>query len=1021
MSALGRWLTRHGLARYEELFSDNAIGIDVLEELREADLAGLGIPLGDRKRILRAIGELRPADRAGSPDLAGDRGEEKRQLTLLFADLVGSTRLSRLYDLEDYKALIDAYCDRAAEIVRRQRGVVAEVQGDGVVAYFGYPVASEDAGERAVTAGLEIVDAVGALRSPSGANLEARVGIATGDVLVSDVALARPGTMDRVALGNALNLAARLQAAGRPGQVIVSERTRSLLGRNFAIDGARDHQLPGFAEPQRAWSIAGVAPVELRYEAQRRGSAGALFGREEELRLLLARWNQVRAGDGQTVLIAGEAGIGKSRLAAQVREYAAAEPFHWLAFQCSPDQQASAFHPVAAQIAYAAGIAPADPPELRLDKIEAHIGDWGAAPEIAPVLARLLGVPHAHRYGALSETPEQLKARTLAALLDSVASRARQRPTLVLFEDLHWVDPSSEELLDLLVARLHDSPTLMLCTCRPEYRPVWTGQPRVTSISLSRLDRRDSRAVVRHLLSDAPHAVVDRIVAKGEGVPFFLEELASMARQAPRDGDETSGLPATLKDLLRAKLDRVPTGRELVPICAAIGRSFAAPLVAAVARQPVAATRAAMDALCVAQVLDRRGAGEAGIFAFRHALIEEAAYDAMLRSTAREVHRRIAETLYGVADAEPHILARHYARAGMAAEARDAWLAAGEQAVARAAVEEAIQHLTDALAENDRTAGADDRDRKEIAIRKVLNVALNTRAFGSVEVRDNFVRLHELIDRTGTGGTDAFLALHVRFGAHLMRGECEQALALCPEGHRISREMEDVTLRTLATHDEAMAQFMLGSFDAAIPLFQTALSLREASDASAILKYHAADVRLVDLSMKAWALALKGNRPAARTALALGMTAVEAEPHDFTRCNGLNLLAAGHQTLEDFGAVRRLTETAYALSRRRKFDYWEAWGAILHGWAVARSTDPRAGVAEIEIGINAYLQTGSRQIELYALTLLADALLAADEIERSQATIARVREREAHLGVLYQRGLTGRVEHALGQRAKNGA
>ncbi len=1033
---LGEWLQRHGVGHCLGVLEANGVDVDVLQTLTEADLRELGFALGDRKRLMSAIAAHRQrlSSEAGQDPAAiptPPTEDEVRQITLLFVDLVGSSQLSAELSLEQYRQTLQAYQNCCLDAIRKEFGYVAQFLGDGVVAYFGYPVAEENDAERAVLTALEIVRTVERIVPVRGTMLRARAGIATGDVLIGDIA-GNGLRGQNFAMGEVPNLAARIQSAVQPGEVGVSGRTHRLLGRNFDWAFAGPKHFKGFRQPVDVWIARGVRRTELRFQARSSGALSPLLGRQDEYELLESRWEEARQGKGQVVLISGEAGVGKSRLVEALKEQASAHPSAMLGLQCSPYHQNSAFNPLITHLSHAAGVSQPDDHDGNLAQIRLFADQIAPDdPEFAGALASLLGVDLPDNGHGLS--PDETKERTMSALLTYLRRVASGRPELLLFEDLHWVDASSEELLDRLVERISGDPILLVCTYRLDYTPRWTDRASVAVLTVSRLDDQNAELLLRHIFADEAVSgeLVRTIISRAEGVPLFLEEMARMVldrRRRAAAGEESvteHELPATLKDLLRAQIDHLPTARDIVPVCAALGRSFSLDLVSTVYGYDERTTRALLDQLGEAQVLTSESDGKSQIWAFRHALIQEAAYEAMLPSRSRALHQRIAEAyLTSFADAaqrSPEIVAQHLWRAGKAAEARNHWHLAAANALRQSAGHEAIAHLEAAIRANETIEDEEEREREEIALRKTLSVAIDTRAFGSPESLQNLARLGEVLRRSGGGAADVFLALHMQFGAQLMSGDSESARALCPDMEALARSSGDPTMSALSEHNRGMVSFMLGQLGEAVEHLDRAVVLRQECNPEEILRFHAADIRVVDLSMRCWATALsEGDSPMLREALQEAIKATEAEEHEFSRCFGLNILAAAHQVLDDFGAVLDLVGAALAISGQKQFAYWNTWSAILRGWAWARSGDAGRGIPELRNGLDAYLATGSTQIEPYAKTLLADAYLNAGEIERGLAEINDIRRKQDAIAVRYQAAVTDRVERDL-VRAKRSA
>src|SRR5467141_1967747 len=525
---VGSWLRNLGLGQYEPAFVANAIDGDVLTELTEVDFQNMGIPLGDRKRLMKAIKAIGAVDKTGvGDDSQNAQSAERRHLTVMICDLVGSTALTARLDPEDMGAVIDAYHAACARITRTYDGFLAEFRGDGILAYFGYPLAHEDDAERTVRAGLDIIAAVARLETRAGEPLAVRIGIATGLVVIGD--LSREGALrEHAVVGETPNLAARLQALAEPGTIVVAASTRRLLGDLFRLRELGRHEVKGIAEPVAVWAVEGLSDSESRFDADRAANLTALIGRDGEINFLLERQRLAWNGDGQIVLISGEPGIGKSHLAAALAERIASEPHTRLRYQCSPYHTNSALRPFIAQLERAAGFKADDSSEQRLDKLEAPLAMSASRIEgVAPLFAALLSIPFGERYPPLALSPTQQRRRTLAALLDQFEGLARQQPILLSFEDAHWADATSLELLDLTVERVRQLPVLALFTFRPEFEPPWVGLPNVGSLTLGRLSSNDVENMVARVTAGRvlPVEVMEQIVSKTDGNPLFVEEL----------------------------------------------------------------------------------------------------------------------------------------------------------------------------------------------------------------------------------------------------------------------------------------------------------------------------------------------------------------------------------------------------------------------------------------------------------------------------------------------------------------
>lgn len=831
METVRAWLERQGLGQYGPAFERNDVDLDVLESLTEADLETLGVSLGHRKRLLKAIVERagrRPEAAGRTPPIESTTAAgERRQVTVLFCDLVDSVLLSRERDPEEFRALMAAYHGAVAQSVQRYEGFVAQIQGDGVIAYFGYPLAHESEADRAIRAGLAIVESLAAMVPGGQVRLRARVGIASGLVVVSHIL-----APEKNAVGDTPNLAHRLQGVAQPGEVMVTDRVRVLAAGAFDYEDRGYPMLKGVGDTVRVWRVVGPSGAASRFEAATRGGMTPLVGREEEIGLLLDRSELAKAGRGQVVLIVGEPGIGKSRTMRALRERLDQEGAHAVQFQCSPYHVNSALFPVIDHFERLLGFERGDDTVERIGKLEAAVaGRWTRSTRDCHLLARMLNLDADAHYGPLELTPQRQKEDTLHLLVDTLAGIARDRPTLVLFEDAHWADPTTLELLDLLVRRAESLPLLSLVSFRPEFRPSWTAM-HVTLLPLARLSRIQSAHFVERMMGGKalPEDLVGQIVDKTDGVPLFLEELTKAVLESGLVEDAGShfrytaavdrmAIPATLRDSLMARLDRLIPVKEIAQIGAVIGREFAYELVAAVSPMRGPALEDALSRLVSSELVFQRGAIPQAVYTFKHALVQDAAYDSLLKAKRQELHAEIAGAIQahspGVIDTEPELLAHHFTAAGMLSTAIPLWRRAGEIALRRMALSEAIAHLERGLGLNQSMPPGPERDLSELELRTHLGTAwMALRGWPAQEVADHLKPALQLARRLGHN--EPMVAISFGLWANvLVRGRIAESLPLGTETIAEGEASADGEL-LIVGHVEAMvSRFWLGHLTAA--------------------------------------------------------------------------------------------------------------------------------------------------------------------------------------------------------------
>jgi predicted ATPase/class 3 adenylate cyclase len=1036
MTGISEWLASIGLGEYAQRFGENAIDLSVVRDLTEQDLKDLGVLLGHRRKMLRAIAELRgdafPTPQTGAKPLPRD-GAERRQLTVMFCDLVGSSALSVRLDPEDLRLVIGAYHACVAEVIARNDGVIARYMGDGVLAYFGYPQAHEDDAEQATRAGLALVDAVANLRTDYGGELQVRVGIATGMVVVGDLT-GEGAAKEQTVIGETPNLAARLQALAEPGTVLISESTHRLTDGHFEYHYLGPVALKGWADLIPAWQVLGATGVESRFEAQHKARLTPLIGRDEEFELLLRRWQHAKRSEGCAVLLTGQPGIGKSHIALALEERLQSEPHITLRHFCSAHHTNSALYPFIRQLERASRFERSDSPAQKLAKLEALLMRSGAdADRVVAPLANLLSLPLNDRYHVPEMSPQKRKEMTLAALLAQFGALATRQPVFVIFDDVHWADPTSLEVLTATLEQVQRLPVLLLITARPEFTPPWPGHAHVTAVSLTRLNQNDGAALIDRVTAGKklPKDVINQILSRTDGVPLFVEELTKTVLETGllQERDDhyvlssplpSMAIPTTLHASLMARLDRLAPVREVAQIGAVVGREFSYELLSTVAGLPNEALEEALAQLVRSELVFCRGQLPQAVYTFKHALVRDAAYSGLLRSRRAALHAMIADAFEQrfpeIVEAQPETLAHHLTEAGLFEKAEAYWLQAGKKAALRSANLEAIAHLERGINASGHLPDGGRKDRLELDFQFALGTCLiATQGPASNKAMATFARARELCERLA-GAPEQLQVMFWLTTASVIRGELPLAQEAIAALLHLAGARGDRPALLNAMRGQGMIRLFMGDLTGAHEVINRAVEAFDASSEEDKLAARAAgqDAGVAGLALMSWALWLLGQADTAMTRIGGAIQRADTISHPHSQAYACYYASILHALRGELVTAQRYAERCIALSEEHGFRQWRGLAHAIRGICVTLLDPSSSALEEIRLALDEYRGAGY-QLGITALyVLLCPAFLsshnweaALELIEQGLATTSRNSERifEAELYRLKARAL----------------
>jgi predicted ATPase len=870
-----------------------------------------------------------------------------------------------------------------------------------LLVYFGYPQAHEDDAERAVRAGLELIAAVTALNSL--ASLQARVGIATGLVVVGDL-IGSGNAQERGIVGETPNLAARLQGIAEPNMVVISEGTRRLLGNLFEVADFGVRDLKGITDPTRAWAAVRASAVASRFEALHAADLTAIVGREEESELLLRRWSRIKTGEGQLVLLSGEAGIGKSRLTAALLERLADEPHTRLRYYCSPQHTDSALYPIIGQMERAARLAHDDSPQTRLDKLDAMLAQTSTSIEDAALFAEMLSLPNDGRYPVLELLPQQRRQRTLTAVASQMEALTRQSPVLMIFEDAQWTDPTSLELLGRAVERIATLRVLLIVTFRPEFDPPWIGGSHATALTINRLAQRDVDVMIDRIIGNKslPPSIREDIVERTDGIPLFVEEMTKAVLEAESETEARRtaaavpsaalAIPASLHASLMARLDRLGPAKEVAQIGAAIGREFSHALLASVARDTGAELGSALDRLIQAGLLFRQGMPPYANYLFKHALVQDAAYGTLLREPRRALHARIAESLEiqfaEIVESQPEVLAHHCTDAGQIEKAAGLWGKAGQQSLARSAMVEATGQLNRALAQIAALPGTPVRRREQIKLQVARAYALmHTKGHAAPDTMASFDQARSLIERAealGESLEDPLVLFSVLYGfwvANYVASNSDVFCALAPQFLALAEKRRAAVPLMIGHRIMGTSLLFTGDIAESRVHYNQAIALYDAREHRPLATRFGQDAGVAILSRRSLALWLRGYPEAALADIEHAIKDAREIGHAATLMYALATTSLTLIHCGDYATAKMQADEQVALANDKAALYWKAYGMMNQGCVSALTDEASNAVEMISCGITAYRSTGSTVLMPLWLSYLANAYAALDRFD----------------------------------------
>ena len=1005
LSATLEMLKRRKRLTYRAIKRQFGLDNDFLEDLKTEIIQGQRVAIDEGGELLVWTGDADttpvPPQKQGADQIQLASQAERRQLTLMFSDVVGSTILSQRLDPEELLKVVKEYRKTCEEIILQFEGTIQQFMGDGVLVYFGYPVAHENDAQRAVLAALGIIDELPnlnrRLQEICGVELSLRVGIHTGLVVVGE--LEGGNRMEPTALGETPNLAARIQDLTKPNTVVISEATHNLIKGLFDTQDLGEYDIKGISKTIRLWQVIKKSLAQTRLEVV--GTRLTLLvGRDHEIEQLLERWGRVKDGIGQAVLLKGEAGIGKTRLVEELKERVGHEDLVLQEYRCSPFYQNTALYPVIHRLGRWLHLEQENSTAAKFRKLESAFKEYRVKAEGIALLANLLSVPLDNTYTPLELTPETQRQRTLEVLRDLLFERSTHRPVLVVVEDLHWVDPTTLDWLTMVISQVAKARVLLLLTSRPEFEPAWTDRPNLHTMTLNRLSEIQVGAVATGVAGGKtlPREVTDQVVKRTDGVPLFIEELtkslleSGLLQQREHEYELARSLPSmtiptTLQDSLMARLDRLSTAKPVAQLGATLGREFSYKLLHAVSQLQDAILQNELTRLEEAELVYRDGRIPEARYVFKHALIQEAAYESLLKGTRREYHHHIAEVLEtqfpSTTESEPELLAHHYTNAALAERAIPYWMQAGQQALKRSANPEAISHLTNGLELLHMLPEGIERDRLELAMQVGLNPAyMITKGWGAPEVETVSKRAQELSKKLGDGQSLYAATWGLCFN-YFLRGQMNASLETGKEVLQMAYSTDNPILHVGAHHAIGYSYHYRGDFTKALEHAEKGISLFNIEQERAIVGLFQLSSTVALHEFCGGSLWMLGYPEKGLKHIEQAVALAKMLEHPPSIAFGYGIGCFAYHPARDFNWVENASEKVLELAEKEVFQLWDTIALIYHGWAIAMKGRIEEGIKEIDRGLEKFRPTGTRICLPDMMTMRGEVLWKAGRIEEA--------------------------------------